>query len=108
MWHLLFKHPTFLKTLLARGDAKHQNYYLNSTWQQSVYSIPLPSVDVASRERDNKQTKKQSAVFVGCRLLRAAGNEIGPRPGLPGHGLEHLQDCQHGHVHLGARESPPG
>lgn len=47
-------------------------------------------------------------VFVVARLFWTTGNEVGPYPGLPGHSLQHLQDCQHGHVHLGAWKGPAG
>lgn len=47
-------------------------------------------------------------VFVVARLLWTTGDEVRPYPGLPGHSLKHLQDCQHGHVHLGAWKGPVG
>lgn len=53
---------------------------------------------------------KQVSVFVvvAARLLWTSGDEIRTYPGLPGHRLQYLQNTQHGHVHLGAWESPFG
>lgn len=47
-------------------------------------------------------------MFVVPRLFWANGNEIRPHPGLPDHSFQYLPDCQHGHVHLGARKGPAG
>lgn len=47
-------------------------------------------------------------VFFVARLLWTTWDEVRPHSGLPGHGLQHLQDSEHGHVYLGARKGSLG
>lgn len=42
------------------------------------------------------------------RLLRAPGDEVGTHSGLPDHCLQRFPYAQHGHVRLGAPQSPAG
>lgn len=47
-------------------------------------------------------------VSFSFRLFRASGDEIRTHTRLSDHRLQHLQDSQYGHVHLGTKESSAG
>lgn len=100
VFHLVFTHIEFLFHIFhVVVDAKHQDCTFFIEFYEATEFVYPPTLCGALR-------KVRSLVV--SRLLRATGNEVGPYPGLPGHSLQHLQDCQHGHVHLGARKSPLG
>ena len=58
--------------------------------------------------QDNKLFFLMESFSFSCRLFWASGDEIRAYPRLSDHCLQHFQNSQYGHVHLGTKESSAG